>query len=253
MKGNPLRIFARLWLLLLMTGGIWGALDGPAIEAHQLHRVLKPGFDAFGRFCPALVAVATARTAAIVLPVGVFSLACALLLSSIALLRSGRIEFLLRAFLDTLSALPGFLLALALGVFFSPSFGTLALGALFLTVPNLSRYFESQLNRLQHEPFVVASKALGAPPLHLWIWHYQPELLRMLRAILPFLLTRLILIETSLHFLGLGPAPERETWGRLLYQGKDYLIEAPWILYTAALPLGLTLLSFHLLSREEPQ
>jgi ABC-type dipeptide/oligopeptide/nickel transport system permease subunit len=39
----------------------------------------------------------------------------------------------------------------------------------------------------------------------------------------------------------------------LLQQGKDYLLEAPWILFWGATPLALTLLSFHLLSREEPQ
>jgi peptide/nickel transport system permease protein len=169
------------------------------------------------------------------------------------LLKSSRLEFLLRAGLDFLSALPGFLIALAFGIFLPDAAGPFLLGSLLLAAPTLTRFFESQLRHLRFEPYIQAAEALGAGPLHLWIRHYQPELLRMLRAILPFLALRLILLETSLGFLGLQQVPEHETWGRMLHQGKDYLIEAPWILHWAAVPLALTLASFHLLSREDPQ
>ena len=247
------RSLAWIWLLGFTAVSTGALLIRERIELHHLERALQPGFDAFGRSCPELVVLAAGNSVGMLIPVGALCILSALLLSSVALLRSPRAEFWLRTLLDTLTALPGFLIALAFGVFFPPSIGTFLIGALLLAVPSLTRFFESQLRHLRHEPYILASEALGASPLHLWMRHYRPELLRMLRAILPFLALRLILLETTLSFLGLQAAPEHETWGRLLYQGKDYLLVAPWILAWASAPLGFTLLSFHLLSREEPQ
>ena len=75
------------------------------------------------------------------------------------------------------------------------------------------------------EAHIEASHALGAAPFQIFQRHYLPELIRLLLSVLPFLLTRLILVETSLSFLGLGTVSTHDTWGRLLYQGKDYLME----------------------------
>lgn len=253
MKLEPLRVSSWIWLSTFGSSACLAFLQRDRIEVHRLEVALSPGFDAFGRSCRELVAVAAGQSVRIMLPVGLFCILLSLILSSVALLKSSRLEFALRAFLDFLGALPGFLIALALGIFLPDASGTFLIGALLLAVPTLTRYFESQLRHLRFEPYILSAVALGAGPYHLWFRHYQPELLRMLRAILPFLALRLILLETSLSFLGLQPAPEHETWGRLLQQGKDYLLEAPWILFWGATPLALTLLSFHLLSREEPQ
>lgn len=242
-----------VWLSLGAVAGLLAFAKQDLIETHQLDRALTPGFDAFGRSCAELIALSAGQSVRVMVPVATVCIVLSLALSSIALLRSSRLEFALRGFLDFLSALPGFLIALAFGIFFPQGSGTFLLGALLLAVPSLTRYFESQLRHLRFEPYIQAAEALGAGHVHLWIRHYQPELLRMLRAILPFLAMRLILLETSLGFLGLQQTPERETWGRMLHQGKDYLLEAPWILYWAAIPLTLTLISFHLLSREDPQ
>ncbi len=253
MKPELLRTSSWIWLSTFGTAACIASLRRSQIETHHLEMALSPGFDAFGRSCYELVALAAGHSVRIMLPVALFCVLLSLALSSIALLKSSRMEFALRAFLDFLGALPGFLIALALGIFLPDASGTFLVGALLLSMPTLTRFFESQLRHLRFEPYIQAAEALGAGPLHLWIRHYQPELLRMLRAILPYLALRLILLETTLGFLGLQTAPKHETWGRLLQQGKDYLLEAPWILYWAAAPLALTLLSFHLLSREEPQ
>jgi peptide/nickel transport system permease protein len=252
MKTIPIRGVAWIWLSISGAAAAISSLHRDRIETHHLERALAPGFDAFGRSCMELVALSAGQSVRLMIPVAFVCILFSLTLSSVALLRSSRLEFLLRALLDFLSALPGFLIALAFGIFLRDASGTFLLGALLLAAPTLTRFFESQLRHLRLEPYIQASEALGAGPLHLWIRHYQPELIRMLRAILPFLALRLILLETSLSFLGLQQVPEHETWGRMLHQGKDYLLEAPWILYWSAIPLALTLTSFHLLSREDP-
>jgi peptide/nickel transport system permease protein len=249
---KTLRFIGAFWISLMCLGAFFAFFKQDQFEIHSLQHVLQPGYDAFGRNCVFLLFSAAAQSIKIMLPVGVLCLSLALFLSSFALFKNERIQFVLRASLDTLSSLPGFLIALAIGVLFSHAAFTFWIGSLLLIVPSMTRYFESLILKLREEEYVHASEALGARPFHLWVHHYRPELLRLLAAILPFLIMRLILLETSLSFLGLGATPEHETWGRLLYQGKDYLLEAPWIMLITAAPLCLTLLSFHLLSDQDP-
>jgi ABC-type dipeptide/oligopeptide/nickel transport system permease subunit len=226
-------------------------LSRDSIETHQLDLALQPGYDAFGRSCLKLVPAAMAGTLFSILPVCMFSVGSSMTLALIASLPNERIRFLVRSALDTVSALPGFLIAMALGVIFPSSQITSFFGAALIVVPSTTRFFESQILKLRGEPYVIAAEAMGAHKLHIWVHHLYPLLRDSVIALLPFVLLRLILIETSISYLGLSAAPEHETWGRLLAQGKDYWIEAPWILLISALPLFLTLASFHLLSREE--
>jgi peptide/nickel transport system permease protein len=245
------RILSQWTAVFLATLGLVTFPFRAQIEAHHLSQVLNVGYDAFGRNCFLLTLCSMVQTLISLIPVTIFcfftSIAGALFIS----IKNEALHFTLKASLDLLSALPGFLLALALGVLFPGAIFTYYLGAILMVVPALIRFFESQLLRLASEDFVLASGAMGASKRHIWGLHYLPALMDSILTILPFTLLRLILIETSLSFLGLSVAPEHETWGRLLAQGKDYFLEAPWILVTASLPLCLLIASFHLLSTEE--
>ena len=243
---------AASWILgSLILAGIGASGFITQIETHHLERVLRPGFDAFGRDCALLALSALGSTLLSVLPLAVFCILAPLLISFASLIRSSRLRFLFRSVLDTLSALPGFLIALALGALIPGSGFTAWLGAFFLIVPANIRYFESRLLKIRSESYLLASQSLGAGPLHLLRRHYLPELLDSISAILPFLALRLVFIDTTLSYLGLAAAPEHETWGRLLSQGKDYLIEAPWILFWAALPLVTVLACCQLLDESK--
>jgi|GEM_PF-2428032 len=246
-----LRTLARRHLILLAVLSALARIRVDRIEAHHLERSLKPGYDTFGRSCLELTFAAIANTWITLIPILmitlVFSFAVALMVSG----NHPRMRFLSRSTLDLFSALPGFMIALALGAAFPDFRFTVVLATLIMVLPSTIRYFESFLLKARSEEFVHASHSLGANPVHVWVHHLFPALRDSTLSILPFILARLVLIETSISFLGVTPAPEHETWGRLIAQGKDYLIEAPWILALSGLPLCLLMASFHLLSRDE--
>jgi peptide/nickel transport system permease protein len=187
----------------------------------------------------------------LVLPIGAICLGLSLLTSLLISFAGELSNFWMKTFLDTLSSLPGFLVALSLSVFFPNSQITLFIASFFMIFPWLTRLLESHLLSLKLKDYISASHALGASPGFIFLKHFLPDLLRRLTSVLPYLLTRLLLVETSLSFLGLGMAPEHETWGRLLYQGRDYLTEAPWILAITGIPLCITLFSLHLVTRDD--
>jgi peptide/nickel transport system permease protein len=85
---------------------------------------------------------------------------------------------------------------------------------------------------LKEKEFVEAAVALGTPPLRLVVRHILPNALSPVIVAASLGVGSAILAESSLSFLGLGFPPDMPTWGRLLFDAKDYLDSAPhWALF----------------------
>ena len=52
-----------------------------------------------------------------------------------------------------------------------------------------------------------------------------------------------IITESALSFLGLGFPPSFPTWGRLLFDSKDYLPTNPWRVIWPGIMISLTVIS----------
>jgi peptide/nickel transport system permease protein len=246
-----MRQIAKAWLILFFLAAVVSIRFENQIEAHSLSQTLTFARDAFGRNCFSLVLVGCFESMCAILPVGFLCLGLSFLAALFISSAPKKTEFLQRLILDALSSLPGFLIALALSVFFPNQEATLFLASFFIIFPWLTRFLESQIYSFKQKEFILASHALGATQVKIFRTHLLPELVQIIFAILPYLATRLLLLETSLSFLGLGKISDHETWGRLIYQGRDYLTEAPWILTIAGIPLCITLFSLHLITRDD--
>ncbi len=85
---------------------------------------------------------------------------------------------------------------------------------------------------LKEKEFVEAARAMGAPPGRLVIRRILPNALSPVIVAASLGVGSAILAESSLSFLGLGFPPDMPTWGRLLFDAKDYLDSAPhWALF----------------------
>ena len=56
-----------------------------------------------------------------------------------------------------------------------------------------------------------------------------------------------IRLEANLAFIGLGVQPPTPTWGNMIQQGVDVLINAPWISVYSGLSILITILAFNML------
>ena len=55
-----------------------------------------------------------------------------------------------------------------------------------------------------------------------------------------------ILAAAALSFLGLGAQPPTPEWGAMLNHGREYILEAPWVLTAPGIAILLTVLGFNL-------
>jgi peptide/nickel transport system permease protein len=111
----------------------------------------------------------------------------------------------------------------------------------------VARLVRAQFLSLREKEFVEAARALGMKTSRLVVRHILPNSLGPVIVTGTIDVAAAIIAESTLSFLGLGFPPDIPTWGRILYDAKDYLDNAPhWALFTGA-AIFLAVLSINLI------
>src|SRR5579872_5154646 len=96
----------------------------------------------------------------------------------------------------------------------------------------VARLVRAQFFALREKEFVEAARALGASTFRVVIRHILPNALGPVIVAGTIDVAAAIIAESTLSFLGLGFPPDIPTWGRVLFDAKDYLDIAPhWALF----------------------
>jgi len=96
----------------------------------------------------------------------------------------------------------------------------------------VARLVRAQFLSIREKEFVEAARALGASPVRQVVRHILPNALGPVIIAGTIDVAAAIIAESTLSFLGLGFPPDTPTWGRLLYDAKDFLDIGPhWALF----------------------
>jgi peptide/nickel transport system permease protein len=96
----------------------------------------------------------------------------------------------------------------------------------------VARLVRAQFLSLREKEFVEAARALGASPVRQVVRHILPNALGPVIIAGTIDVAAAIIAESTLSFLGLGFPPDTPTWGRLLFDAKDFLDIGPhWALF----------------------
>src|SRR5690606_31907117 len=106
-----------------------------------------------------------------------------------------------------------------------------------------ARIVRGEVLSVKHREFVLAAQAIGAP--HRWILlrHILPNVLSPIMVSATLGIATAILTESALSFLGLGFPSDFPTWGRLLYDGVNFLQITPSRAIWPGIAISLTVLS----------
>src|SRR5215475_4180116 len=97
----------------------------------------------------------------------------------------------------------------------------------------VARLVRAQFLSLREKEFVEAARALGASTTRQVVRHILPNALGPVIVAGTIEVASAIIAESTLSFLGLGFPPDIPSWGRILYDAKDYLDVAPhWALFS---------------------
>lgn len=134
---------------------------------------------------------------------------------------------------DVQLAFPVIALAVAIVAIVKGGLVTLVVVLAVTSWSTMARVVRAQTLGARQEPYVEAARALGVPTAGILRRHILPNVLSPLLAVATYEVSRLVLTESALSFLGLGVSPPAVTWGGMIGDGRNFIYDAWW---TAAVP-----------------
>lgn len=167
-----------------------------------------------------------------------------------------RLDNLLMRFTDMMFALPQLPLLLVISSLFQDSLRRSLgqeLGAFILVVTVIglfgwmptARIVRGSVLSIKHKEYVEAAINVGVREGSIMVRHIFPNVFGAIIVAATLQVATAILTESTLSFLGLGFPSDIPTWGRLLYEGKDFLTVMPWISIFPGVLISLTILAIN--------
>ena len=254
-RNNPtsmvgLAIFLTVILAAVFAPWIWPV---DPLEQDVVERLVGPslahplGTDSFGRD----VLARLLHAGRISLLIGVSSIALAMLVGSAIGIAAGYIggwfDAMVTSLLDVLLSFPTLLLGLMVVAMLGSSVENLVLAIALTELAPFARVARAPTIALKNRDFIEAGRALGFSDLRLVVVHIIPNLISDVIVVASLWLAAAIRTEASLSFIGLGVKPPTPTWGGMIREGFENILDAPWLAVAPGLAILITVLGINLL------
>jgi peptide/nickel transport system permease protein len=177
--------------------------------------------------------------------VGIATTVVGLLYGAVSGTAGGVVDAFLMRIVDTLLAVPTFILLIIVSSMFSLSLWVIILILTALSWPYTARLIRGQVLALRSREFVQAARAMGATGLGIMVRHMVPNTLGISVVTATFAIADSIYALSALSFLGIGPPPPFTDWGTMLSNGVNNLFNGYWWqVYPPLIVLVLVVVAF---------
>ncbi|HEV8440430.1 MAG TPA: ABC transporter permease [Methylomirabilota bacterium] len=157
------------------------------------------------------------------------------------------LDALVMRLVDAQLAFPSLLLAIAVIAALGTSLWTLLAVLALRSWAVHTRTLRSAVLVIREQESVTAARALGAGPLRVAFKEILPNALAPLIVVATAQLGALILLESTLSFLGIGLQPPAPSWGSMLSSGRPYMTVAWWVAAVPGVAILIAVLGANLL------
>ena len=176
----------------------------------------------------------------VAVPIGV-------LLGGIAGLFGGWRDEVIMRFTDVFLAFPSLILAMSFSAALGPSLFNAMIALSIVWWPMYTRLIRGQALSVRETDYVEAARSRGAGNWYLVRRHILPNCLSPILVTLKLDMGWIITATAALSFLGFGAQPPLPEWGRMVSDGRIYLMQAWWVSVFPGLGIAMTVLGFNLL------
>jgi peptide/nickel transport system permease protein len=255
-RRRPLVALAMAGIVLFVVCAVFGDRIAPfsAYDQDIINRLQPPGFggghwlgtDELGRDILSRLIVGARAT-------GIVAAACILIggilggaAGIVAGFKGGRLDTLIMRTADATLSLPALLLALIFAVANGPGIGPVVATISILIWARFARVVRSAAMGVRHRDWIKQARVNGCGDLLIMLRHVVPHVLDVWLVVATLQIGNVVLLESSLGFLGVGIPPPQPSWGEMTATGREYLGEAWWIAIFPALALTLVIVAFNI-------
>ena len=219
---------------------IFSRLQGPSAE-------YPLGTDYFGR-CILSRLLHGARYS---LLIGVVSTLAAMLIgSAIGILAGwygGRFDVITMQTMDVLLAFPALILGLIIVAMLGPTLTNIIIAIALTSIPAFARIARAPTIAVKEREFVEACRALGYSDARIMFLHILPNIFAEVLVMSSLWLASAIRTEASLAFIGLGLRPPTPTWGGMIREGFENILDSYWMALAPGIAILIVVFALNLL------
>ncbi|GIO05438.1 peptide ABC transporter substrate-binding protein [Brevibacillus reuszeri] len=157
------------------------------------------------------------------------------------------IDSLLMRIVDGIMSFPPILFAIALMAALGTNVMNIIIALSIIYTPLFARLIRGCVLSIKEKEYIQAIKVVGGSDLRLMLKHILPNCMSPLLIQITTYFAYAILAEAALSFIGLGVPQPEPSWGNVLYDGRQFMREAPWISIFPGVAIAVTVLGLNLL------
>ena len=159
----------------------------------------------------------------------------------------GNIDHLVMRLVDIGLSMPAILFALVLATVLGPSFQTVVIVIVIIFWSRYARLVRGETLSIKSQDFVARSRVNGASHARIIVRHIFPNVVNTITVLATLEVGQVILLESTLSFLGAGLPRPTPAWGLMIANGRELLVTAWWLAAMPGVAILLSVLSMNLL------
>jgi peptide/nickel transport system permease protein len=247
-------VTAGMIVILVLAAAAAGILAPYPYDAFDVsQRLLGPspahwfGTDEQGRDVFSRVLYGAQSSVLIGVTVVAIATTLAVSVGSISGFMGGWVDIGIQRFVDIWLSFPGLIFVILVVAIFGNNNVVFVLTLSLLLFAGSSRVIRSSAITVRGQAYVEAARSLGAPQNRILRQHVLPNLLPVIIVNASIRMGEVVLLSSTLSFLGFGPPPPFPAWGRMLQESQTQLQYHPNLAIFPGLAIVLTVYAFNML------
>ena len=159
----------------------------------------------------------------------------------------GRWDMLIMRGVDIALSIPAILLALAIVAARGPSFGVVIFVICVILWSRYARQVRGEVLAIKNQDFIGRAKVAGSSDFRIIVRHVFPNVVNSIIVLATLQVGFVILLESSLSFLGAGIPRPTPAWGLMVASGRELVVTAWWVSFFPGVAISLVVLSLNLM------
>ncbi|MEZ5909451.1 MAG: ABC transporter permease [Hyphomicrobiaceae bacterium] len=183
--------------------------------------------------------------------VSVASISIAMVIGStlgiVAGYKGGWIDQIIMRAMDVLLSFPTLVMGLLVVAVLGANLTNLIIAIALTVIPKFARIARAPTVAVKELDYIEACRALGYSDTRIMAVHILPNVIGEVLVLASLWTATAVRIEAYLSFIGLGVKPPTPTWGGMIRQGFEYILDAPWMCIYTGLAVLVLVFSLNLL------
>jgi peptide/nickel transport system permease protein len=175
------------------------------------------------------------------------AMAAGTLIGMLAGWRGGRFDTITMQIMDMLLAFPSLILGLIIVAMLGPSIENIIAAIALTSVPPFARIARAPTIAVKGRDFVEACRSLGFSDTRILSVHILPNIFPEILVMGSLWLANAIRTEASLAFIGLGLKPPTPTWGGMIREGFENILDSAWLAIAPGMAILIVVFALNLL------